>query len=119
MNIDNTNPNPSGPAPVSDDDLKNLTGDELVELYVEQLLKDKGVEDNDGAKRDELKTELTGRINEAILEALPDDKFEELKAAFEQDGDLDAIIDGAEIDTAEIATGVMKEFRAEYLGEEK
>lgn len=118
MNIDNTNPNPSGPAPVSEDDLKNLTGDELVELYVEQLLKDKGVEDADGSSRAELKTELTGRINEAILDALPDEKFEELKNAFDQDGDLDAVIDSAGIDTAEIATGVMKKFRAEYLGEE-
>ncbi len=116
MNTDNTNTNQ--PTQVTDDDLKNLTGDELVELYVEQMLRDKGVEDNDGAKAQELKTQLVEDINTAILDELPDDKFEELKKRLDENGDLDAIIDEAGIDTAEVATRVMKEFRAKFLGEE-
>lgn len=117
MDTNNTNDNQVNPAEFSDEDFKNLTGDELVELYVTQLLKDKGVEDKDGKEAAELKAELMNKINEAILNALPDEKFDELKATMDNGGDLDAVIDGAGIDTAEIAQKAMQEFRAKYLGE--
>ena len=116
MDENNTN-NQVNPTQVSDDDLKDLTGEELVELYAAQLLSDKGIEDKDGAQAKELKQELINKINEEILDALSDEKFEELKNTMDEGGDLDAVIESAGIDTAEIAQKAMQDFRAAYLGE--
>ena len=100
--------------------INDMTSEEMVELYAEQLLKDKGEETSE-EKILALKERIIDRINMATLNALPAEKLEELNASLENGADVAQIqeaVDNAEIDVAAIAQQAMRDFREEYLKEQ-
>lgn len=102
-------------------DLKDLSMDELLSMFVEQLIIDKGVEATDEL-REELLSEISDRMNERILGKLSDEDKKKLDEMLSDentpDEEIDKFIMGAGVDMdAEIAE-VLKAFHDEYLGEE-
>ena len=104
-------------AGVTDDDLKDLSGEEMVELFVMQMIKDKGVNDADGEIAHNLQGELINKINEAIINELPDEKIDELGERLDSvtPEELEKIVEEAGIDTVAVTESAMQTFREEYL----
>ena len=105
--------------------LENMSNDELLGLFAEQMMVDKGLRDEVDADvfavlKDDLKDRLAMQINRAILVQLPDDKLEQL----DQDLDSDAIdaesfekmVTDAGVDIEKTTQDVMMAFRNTYLG---
>ena len=99
-----------------------------MDLFVEQMIVDKGLDDLQGEMRDEirkqLKESLNMQINRAILAELPDDKFDELAKKMEA-GELESeeitkAVEEANLDLDKITEETMLKFRELYLngGEE-
>lgn len=124
----NDNNNTNNGEFLTDEQLENMSEDQLLELFCEQLMVDKGLENLEGEERDEarkqLKEALTLEINKSILAALPDEKFDELDRQME-DGALseEAVmkaVDEANLDLNKITEETMTKFRELYLeGDEK
>lgn len=105
--------------------LEGMSNDQLLDLFAEQMMIDKGLRDEVDADvfsvlKDDLKDRLAMQINRAILVQLPDAKLEQLEK------DLDAntaTADGFEkmaaesgVDIEKTTQDVMMAFRNTYLG---
>lgn len=108
--------------------LADKSEDEMLDLFVEKLVIDKGFSDLDQETKSrfasELKESLIARINEAIVSALPDEKLAELDEMFES-GDVTAekvneLVERSGVDMSDPIQKTMLEFREAYLsaGEE-
>ncbi|MBQ6510667.1 hypothetical protein IJI94_01740 [Candidatus Saccharibacteria bacterium] len=97
---------------------------EKLEEFVMQMISDKGAELDDDAReeeKDRLLDELSAKLDEAMINALPDDKAEKLDQLLNEKGndaaesEIHALIYGStnEINAAVEAT--MNEFRDNYL----
>ena len=106
--------------------LNSLSDDEVLSVYMESLLIEKGLGDlDDEAKQDmiaQMKERAVDLINYSIVEALPEGKVEELSSKIEQGEDgnalMNAAIEEAGIDTGKITDEALKKFRELYLGED-
>ncbi|MBR0403272.1 hypothetical protein IJI55_01855 [Candidatus Saccharibacteria bacterium] len=104
-------------------ELEKLSDDQLLDLYCEQMMIDKGLDNLEGDTRkqvrDELKERLNFEINRSILAALPEEKFNEIDAVTtENDVDMDVVervIKESGIDVDKITEETMKKFRELYL----
>ena len=104
----------------------NLSTDEVMDLFIEGIMAEKGVdaptEEIEKSIHDELKTKLLTEIDRSLVGELPDDKLNELYAQAEANGgtiDPELIADAIEqagLDTVEITGVTMKRFRNLYLG---
>ena len=102
--------------------LENLTQEQLLTLFVERLIADKGLE-----ATEELKTELLigidKKVNAEIVKALPDEYLRKLNAEFDAGtGTADKIAEIVEesgIDMGKITEKALTAFRNEYLGKEE
>lgn len=105
---------------LTEEELKNLSQDELLALFVEQLLIDKGEEATD-ERRAELVLEVNDRINMAVLRQMPDEMLDRLNAALDDpntsDDEIEKMISESGVDIAKTANEEMVKFRDEYLGE--
>ena len=128
--MDNSNYQDGGQDIMTDEELKqqlnSLSDDEVLSVYMESLLIEKGLTDLDDETRDSMISEMKERavdlINYSIIEALPEDKAEELSNRIEQgeDGEalMNAAIEEAGIDTGKITDDALAKFRELYLGED-
>lgn len=109
-------------AEIPEDIINDLDESQIVAIYVEQMIADKGIEATDEL-RVKLRGELEDRITENLINALPDDVVDKLDAAVGQntadDKMLEDAINASGIDVEAITEQTMTSFRNEYLGEGK
>ena len=105
--------------------LENMSNDELLDLFAEQMMVDKGLrdevdEDVFAVLKDDLKDRLAMQINRAILVQLPDDKLEQLDRDLNSDAasveSFEKMVTEAGVDIAKTTQDVMEAFRNTYLG---
>lgn len=103
--------------------LDGLNEEQLLEVFVEQMIEEKGIGVTDEEVRKEIKEDLKERmiyqVNRAILAALPEQQFEQVRAKLE-DGtitpeELNRLTEEAGVDMAKITQDVMIKFREAYL----
>ena len=107
--------------------LESMSNDEVLDIYMQSLLIEKGYTDLDEETENqmiaELKERATDMINFSIIDALPDDKAEEVSAKIENGEDaveaMNAAIAEAGVDAEKITGEALEKFRELYLGEEK
>lgn len=100
-----------------------ITTAEVVEKVVDGLIAEKGLDKIQDEQKAELKTmlseQLTKRINLAILQKLPDDKFEEFEKSLKKKDvdyeELQDIVADADIDAEKIISEVVENFRKVVL----
>lgn len=100
-----------------------VTTAEVVDKVVDDLIAEKGLDKIQDDQKAELKTmlseQLIKRINLAMLQKLPDDKFEEFeKASKKKDVDfeeLQDIVAGAGLDAEKITEEVVENFKKVVL----
>ena len=99
-----------------------LTQEEIIAIYVEKMIADKGVEPTDEL-RAELRTKLSDEITKQMVLAMPDYLVSKLNEEMEKGADEDTVnklIDESGIDVETITEQTMNNFRDNYLnGEEK
>jgi len=104
-----------------------LSADELVPNFVENLIIDKGLKFSSQEERDSFCDDLEDRVNEkierAIYGALPDDELLQVSEEFKKDDpDEDKIMNlvtGAGVDAGEIMSETLLKFREEFLKGDK
>ena len=101
--------------------------DEKLEAFVEQLIADKGVELDDEAKeeeKDRLLDELNNKLDEAMVNALPEDKAEKLNNLLDEKGDeateseIHAVLYSSTNEISAAIDKTLNDFRDGYLKEE-
>lgn len=96
-----------------------------VEQFIDQLLDTRGVE-AEGEVREQLKQDMRQRlldqIDRAVINALPEDKLEELSAKLDDenfsDDEMFKFVSESGVDAQRIALETMLQFRYLYLGED-
>ena len=101
--------------------LEGTSQDEMVSVYVYSLMEDKGENPEDIEAHKALKQQVVGAVNDAIIDALPEEKAEELNKLFEQDEatpeKVAEVVASAGIDTQAITEQTLEKFREDYLGD--
>ncbi len=137
MDDTNTNDMPVQDAPVeapvnttdaeADELPVDLTDEETINLFIEGLMDEKGINpESDELRQDifnDLKTRLMQEMDRSLISALPDDKLEEFSKIAEEKGQIEPeavakAIDEAGVDTDEVLGVTMAKFRDIYLGKE-
>lgn len=105
-----------------EDIFDDLTQEQIVAIYVEKMIADKGVEPTDEL-RAELREKLSDEITKAMVLAMPDYLVTKLNEEMENGADeetVNKLIDESGIDVETITEQTMNKFRENYLdGEEK
>ncbi len=104
-----------------EDILAELSQDEIIAIYVEKMIADKGVEPTDELRK-ELRETLSDEITKNIILAMPDYLVKQLNESMDGGADDEAInkaIDESGIDVETITEQTMTAFREKYLSEEK
>ena len=106
---------------LTEEELQYLSKDEVMALFVEQLLIDKGVNATDEI-RASLMEEINDRINMDILKGMSDEMLDKLNLALDDSNVSDDVIEGiikeSGVDVAKVTEETMIRFRDEYLGKE-
>lgn len=114
---------------ISDEELKatleGMSKEEVLAIFAKGLLVEKGLTDLDADTEADMINDLVQRlvffVNEAIVEALPEEKRKELNVLVEADNvteeSMDEIIRSAGIDIDEVTREAMEKFREIYLGD--
>jgi len=106
----------------------NLTDDEVIDLFIDGIIEEKGIkaptDEIRQAHHDELKNQLVTEIERSLVGELPDEKLDELNQKVSADGKLDPAIvveaiKEANLDTTEIIGVTRERFRELYLGQAK
>ena len=105
------------------DSLSNISDDQAVAAFIEELIEDKGLGGIDEEKKAELRAtldeSLTDTINQALLYALPDEKFNELEELANSDDvtseQVTELIANSGIDVKAVASEAMADFRRAFL----
>ena len=109
-------------AELPEDILEELTQEQIVAIYVEKMIADKGVEPTDELRK-ELREKLSDEITKALILAMPDYLVNQLNEELDGGADDEKIakaIDESGIDVETITEQTMNAFRDNYLnGEEK
>ena len=104
------------------DVLESLTQEQIIAIYVEKMIADKGIEPTDELRKD-LREQLSDEITKALILAMPDYLVNQLNDDLDGGADDEKIakaIDESGIDVETITEQTMKAFRDDYLnGEEK
>ena len=103
----------------------NLTDDEAINLFVEGLMEEKGIELGDEPYKSDIFVDLKNRllveIDRSLISALPDEKLDMFNAKVEKGEQIDpkematAIAD-SKIDVEKVVAITMARFRDLYLG---
>ena len=101
-----------------------ITQDQVIAVYLERMLKDKGewAEDAQEQKRqiERLRQKLDERVEREMIRALSDDQLDELDRRLDDgmtDDEMEEFLENTGVDFGAAARKAMIEFRAEYLGE--
>ena len=92
--------------------------DNPLDAYIAELLKESGTPDTDEARAD-----LSGRINDAIdqalLEALPLKQLDELEAAVKEDkvdeGLITRLLEEAGVSSEQVIKSALDQFKSDYV----
>ncbi len=106
---------------IPDEIFQSLTQDELIKVYIEQLIHDKGVEPNDGL-RAELRKKMENAILEDLVAELPDIYIDQLNNKIDAGAkmeEIDQLLEDSGIDINGITERAMKKFREKELGNEE
>lgn len=112
----------------TDDALVNLTDEESINLFVEGLMDEKGINaTSEELKNDifmDLKTRLLEEIDRSLVAELPEDKLDELAKMAAKDGKIEPeiiakMVEEANLNVEEITGVTMAKFRDLYLGKEE
>lgn len=108
---------------LTDEELNNLSEDQLLDMFVEQLIAEKDLGDLDDEVKAEIHNDLKERVlfqvNRAVIAELPDAELDELNKSID-DNSINAekmaeLVKRAGINTDEIVQKTMLEFREVYL----
>lgn len=128
--MDNSNYQDGGQV-MTDEELKqqleSMSGDEILDAYVQSLLIEKGFtnldEETESKMIADLKERAIDMINFSIIDALPDDKAAEISERIDNGEDAEALINAAVeeagIDAQKITGEALDKLRELYLGENK
>ena len=128
--MDNSNYQDGGQV-MTDEELKqqleSMSGDEILDAYVQSLLIEKGFtnldEETESRMIADLKERAIDMINFSIIDALPDDKAAEISERIDNGEDAEALINAAVeeagIDAQKITGEALDKLRELYLGENK
>lgn len=112
----------------NDDTLNDLSDEETIDLFVEGIMEEKGVnaptEEIRQDLKNDLKNQLLQEIDRSLIAELPDDKLEELNRIVVANGQVDPeviakMIQDANLDVTDIVGTTMVRFREIYLGQNK
>ena len=105
-------------APLNEPDLTGLTQDQLIDLFVNNLIEEKGQNISETEKQ-QIADDLKDAVMTEILMSLPDylvnkinDSFENGTASEEM---IESVVEESGIDASKIAEKVMIKFRDDYL----
>ena len=102
--------------------LEGASQDEMVSIYVYSLMEDKGQNPEDIEAHKALKQRVVAAVNDAIIDALPEESAAELNKLFEQNEatpeKVADVVATAGINTQTITEQTLDKFREEYLKEE-
>ena len=104
-----------------EDILADLSQEEILAIYIEKMILDKGVEPTDEL-RSQLLEEIEDDITKALVSAMPSELVDKLNNDIDNgasDDALEAAINESGIDVEKITNDTMNAFRDKYLGEEK
>lgn len=96
--------------------LEEMTQEQLFDLYVEQLIKEKGVEPSDRL-RAVLKEKLSNEINYLVATELPEEAIDRIGEENLSEEEIAGIVEQSGIDMEEIFEQAMRGFRVKYLRE--
>ena len=108
------------------DNIDNLSDDEVIDYFVRGIMQEKGVDaPTPEIKQDvfeNLKADLLEQIDRSLIAELPDNKLDELNNMATQDGKIDPaivakMIEEANLNVSEITGATMARFRDIYLGQ--
>lgn len=102
----------------------DLSDEEMIDLFVEGLMEEKGIEPGDEPYKSDifvdLKKQLMSEIDRSLIAELPDDKLDEFNKKVESGEQIDpaavaqAVTD-AKLDVSKIVLGTMARFKELYL----
>lgn len=103
-------------------DLTGLTQDQLMDLFVDDLVKEKGQNISEAEKR-QIADDLKDAVMTEILMSLPDYLVNKINDSFENDTAseemIESVVEESGIDASKIAEKVMIKFRDDYLNKEE
>ena len=103
-------------------DLTGLTQDQLMDLFVDDLVKEKG-ENISEAEKQKIADDLKDAVMTEILMSLPDYLVNKINDSFENDTAseemIESVVEESGIDASKIAEKVMIKFRDDYLNKEE
>ena len=106
---------------IPDEILNELTQDQMLAVFVEQMISDKGVVATDELRLN-LYQKLSDEITKNMILAMPDYLVEKLNKDIEQGANEEVIekaIDESGIDVETITEQTMTKFRKKYLNQEE
>ena len=103
--------------------LQNLSNEEIIEVFIEGLIIDKGLENLSEEEkddiRDELNEKLTDFLTQALVNALPEDKVNELDNMIDNGAagpeNVKRLLDDAGVDSGKVVVDALQKFRELYL----
>ncbi len=107
--------------------LPNVAGEEAIAKFAGNLIEEKGLTNLSSEQKATLQhaieEKLVELVNQAIIYAMPEDKFEELEKMVDRDDaneeEIVNLITNSGVDLQKIATEVMTEFRQAYLADKR
>lgn len=103
-------------------DLTGLTQDQLMDLFVDDLVKEKGQNILE-AEKQKIADDLKDAVMTEILMSLPDYLVNKINDSFENDTAseemIESVVEESGIDASKIAEKVMIKFRDDYLNKEE
>ena len=106
--------------------LNDLSDDETIDLFIEGIMEEKGInaptEEIRQSIKNNLKNQLLTQIDRSLIAELPDDKLEELNRIAAANGQIDPnliaqMIEESNLDVTDIVGTTMVRFRELYLGD--
>ena len=103
-----------------------MSDEEAISRFADRLIEERGLdglgEEEKNKLKDEIVDKFIDRVNKALIFALPEDKFRELKEFLKQEPAQDEanmriseIVESAGIDMKKIVTETAKDFRQAFL----
>ena len=103
-------------------DLTGLTQDQLMDLFVDDLVKEKGQNISE-AEKQKIADDLKDAVMTEILMSLPDYLVNKINDSFENDTAseemIESVVEESGIDASKIAEKVMIKFRDDYLNKKE
>lgn len=115
--MDKISNSPEEEVELPDEFLNELDQEQIILIYVEKMIADKGVEPTDEL-RNKLRSELSEEITKNIVLAMPDYLVNQINDDVD-DETMNRLIDESGIDVETITEQTMTAFREKYLEEEK